>query len=180
MPVVNDKIWQGLATHQRVMANQRMIDLFDRDPERAQRYRISAAGLTLDYSKNLINDDSLNLFSRLIDANTLPQRVHEMFDGERVNLSENRQALHTLLRIRSAKRVPENLTHEADEVAHALARVDAIASAVRNGDWTGHNGKPVRNVVHIGIGGSYLGPRMAAEALTPYRSGNVECHYVAN
>ena len=180
MPVVNDKIWQSLFSHQQSMVRERMTAMFEADPGRAARYRIDAAGLRLDYSKNLVNDDSLNLFSRLIDANSLPQRVQQLFDGERINTSENRQALHTLLRARSARDIPARLTTEAEAVSRVLSRMESIATDIRNGRWLGHNGKPIRQIIHIGIGGSYLGPKMAAEALTPYQAGGIECHYVAN
>ncbi|MEX1237824.1 MAG: glucose-6-phosphate isomerase, partial [Pseudomonadales bacterium] len=123
--------------------------------------------------------ETLNLFSQLIDANELPHRVQLMMLGDIVNTTENRRALHTLLRTR-ANQVPEQLTDEARKVQDTLARMEAIADAIRSGNWTGYNDTRIRNIIHIGIGGSYLGPRMVAEALTPYASTGITCHYVAN
>ena len=142
------------------MSGERITALFDKDPRRVEQYRISAAGLTLDYSKNLINNDSLNLFSRLIDANALPQRVQQMFDGERVNTSENRRALHTLLRARLNKAVAPSLAAESEAIRRVLARMETIAGDIRSGAWTGHNGKAIRQIINIGIGGPHLGPEM--------------------
>ena len=179
MPGNNDAIWQALAAHQNRMSPLRMTDFFAGDPDRASRYQINGGGLLLDYSRNLITDETLNLFSRLIDANTLPHRVQQMIEGEKVNFTERRQALHTLLRTRKNK-IPVNLKQEGEQVADCLGRIDTISSAIRNGKWTGHNDAPLREIIHIGIGGSYLGPRMASEALSSYASGGIRCHYVAN
>lgn len=179
MPGTHDSLWQALSTHQSRMSGVRLIDLFEADGDRARRYQLSAAGLRLDYSKNLITDETLNLFSRLLDANTLPHRVQQMIEGERVNFTERRPALHTLLRTRKSKS-PANLKDEAEAVAQCLARMESIAGAIRSGKWTGYDGRPIRKIIHLGIGGSYLGPRMVAEALSPYQSGDIDCAYVAN
>lgn len=179
MPGTNDIVWQALATHQARIAGTRMTDWFAQDPGRASRYRLTAAGLTLDYSKNLITDETLNLFSRLIDANALPHRIQLMFEGERVNVSERRRALHTLLRTRPNK-IPNGLSTEGEAIAETLSRIERIASDVRSGAWTGAGGEKISSIIHIGIGGSYLGPRMVTEALTPYVHKDLECHFIAN
>ncbi|MEX2326881.1 MAG: glucose-6-phosphate isomerase, partial [Pseudomonadales bacterium] len=179
MPGTSDIIWQALATHQSKLAGTGLAELFTGDPDRARRYQLNTCGLTLDYSKNLITDETLNLFSQLIDANELPHRVQLMMLGDIVNTTENRRALHTLLRTR-ANQVPEQLADEAQKVQDTLDRMEAIADAISSGNWTGYNDTRIRSIIHIGIGGSYLGPRMVAEALTPYASTGITCHYVAN
>jgi glucose-6-phosphate isomerase len=179
MPGINDTIWQAIAVHQSKIASMHMTGLFEADASRADRYQIKAAGILLDYSKNLITDETLNLFSRLIDATSLPHRVQQLIDGERVNVTERRPALHTLLRTRP-NRIPQLLTRESEEVSRVLARIEEISTAIRNRKWLGHNGKAIKHVIHIGIGGSYLGPKVVAEALTPYRNNDIECHFVAN
>lgn len=180
MPIAHDKIWQALVAHQRTLSSRRMTALFAKDSTRAERYRIKAAGLLLDYSKNIADDDTLNLFSRLIDANTLPEQIQQVFDGARINSSENRPALHTLLRARENGSPPDHLRADAEVVALTLARMKSIATAIRNKTWKSHNGKPIRQIVHLGIGGSYLGPSMVTEALAPYATADVTCHFVAN
>lgn len=179
MPGVNDIVWQALATHRSKMAKTSLVQLFDKDPERASRYRIDAAGLSLDYSKNLITDETLNLFSRLIDANALPQRVQQMIEGERINATERRQALHVLLRTRPNK-VPGSVSAEGQAVANTLARMDEISSEVRAKRWRGYNDSPITDVIHIGIGGSFLGPEMVTTALEQTRRAALRVHYVAN
>lgn len=179
MPGVNDIVWQALATHRQKIERTSLVELFEQDPERVERYRLDAAGLTLDYSKNLITDETLNLFSRLIDANSLPHRVQQMIEGERINVTERRAALHTLLRTRPNK-LPETVLTEGQAVAETLARVEEISADIRAKRWTGTGDTPITDVLHIGIGGSFLGPQTVHAALEPGRRASVNVHFVAN
>ncbi|XOV85948.1 MAG: glucose-6-phosphate isomerase [Pseudomonadota bacterium] len=179
MPGPTDSLWQALAAHQTRITSRSLMQLFAEDSDRTNRYRLEAAGLTLDYSKNYITDETLNLFSQLIDANALPHRVQQMILGDRINNTERRPALHTLLRTRPNK-VPLQLSNEARLVAETLERMSGISGDIRRGKWQGATGRKISDIIHIGIGGSYLGPRMVAEALTPYLSGGIRAHYVAN
>lgn len=161
------------------MRHTSMLSMFDADPSRATRFSIEAAGLNLDYSKNLINDETLGLFQRLIDEIQLGASIEAMFTGERINPTENRAALHSLLRASAAPANPM-LADQYAAVQASLAQVKRISEAVRSGNWLGASGETITHVLHLGIGGSYLGPRMVEEALSPYSDGQIHCDYVAN
>jgi glucose-6-phosphate isomerase len=179
MDIRSTEAWQRLARHRESLGNARMTELFDADPTRAGRYRISCSGLTLDYGRNLITDETLDLLGDLADEVGIANRIQAMLSGELLNVTEERAALHTLLRA-SPGDIPAGLSAEAREVSHTLVRVESIATRIRDGEWTGATGKPITQVVTLGIGGSYLGPRMVTEALTPCTSSPVACHFVAN
>ena len=161
------------------MRHTSMLSMFEADPSRATRYSLQAAGLTLDYSKNLINDETLGLFQQLVDEIQLGAGIEAMFTGERINPTENRAALHSLLRASTAPANPM-LADQYAAVQASLAQVQRISEAVRSGNWLGASGKTITHVLHLGIGGSYLGPRMVEEALSPYSDGQIHCDYVAN
>lgn len=149
--------WQALAAHHREIGDLPMRDLFGKDPERARRYCVRAGDLLLDYSKNRITDDTLRLLLDLARAADVKGWTERLFTGAAVNTSENRPALHTALRQRDV----------TPEIAGVHARMKEFVSAVRGGTWELHTGTRVSDVVHIGIGGSDLGPRMVVEALRP-------------
>ena len=171
--------WQALTNHAQEMRQSSMMSMFEADPARATRYSMTAAGLTLDYSKNLINAKTLTLFQHLFDAIKLQPSIDAMIAGEPINRTENRAALHTLLRT-SPGQVSPQLTDQYGAVQASLASVKRISDAVRSGQWLGATGKTITNILHLGIGGSYLGPRMVDEALSPYDDGQIRCDYVAN
>jgi len=171
--------WQALLEHRESLLHRPMRNLFSTDPERAERYLIDAAGLTLDFSRNRLTDDILATLAELARACGLESRTEALFGGDIVNITEARPALHTALRD------PAGTTRAEDgsigqQVHSTLARMEALVQAVRSGRHCGHTGKPFTDVVSIGIGGSFLGPKLAVEALKPYWHGGLQCHFVAN
>jgi len=172
--------WQVLKQQRELLHARPMVQLFAEDPERAKRYFIEGAGLALDFSKNRITDDTLAALIALAHSRDLTGCRHNLLSGKKVNLTENRPALHTALR------APGNNTLLVDginiiaEVQQTLDRMEALVHSVWNHTRTGYSGKAFTDVVSIGIGGSYLGPRLVSEALQPYWHANIRCHYVAN
>ncbi|MFQ3232072.1 MAG: glucose-6-phosphate isomerase [Reinekea sp.] len=172
--------WQALTEHQTEMQNQHMRDMFQADAKRAQKYTTTAAGITLDYSKNRINDETLSKLTELANAAKLPEAIKAMFDGETINKSENRPALHIALRNRSNREITvagENIT---ETVNASLAKMKAFTAKVDSGEFAGFTGKKLRTIVNIGIGGSFLGPKVVSDALTPYWKEGFDLKYIAN
>jgi glucose-6-phosphate isomerase len=155
-------------------------ELFDRDPGRGERLVAEGAGLYLDYSKNLITDETLSLLGQLASEAGLEERTRAMFAGERINVSENRSVLHVALRMpRDRSLIVEGVDVVA-QVHEVLDRMSAFCDRVRSGEWRGHTGQPIHNVVNIGIGGSDLGPVMAYEALRHYSRREMRFRFVSN
>jgi glucose-6-phosphate isomerase len=171
--------WPALQKHAQQMSTTDILDLFAKDPKRAQRMSLTAAGLTLDYSKNLINDETLELFQQLLAESNLAPQIEAMFTGVKINQTEQRAALHTLLRA-GEDDIPTGLHDESAAVQGSLAAVRRISDDINSGSWLGFSGEAITHVLHIGIGGSYLGPRVIDEALAPYHNGKIHCDYVAN
>lgn len=167
--------WKSLEQHRNYWQNLQMRDLFADDPQRAQRFSLDAAGIFLDFSKNLINDETLDLFSQLAREAKLGDAIKDMFSGNPINNTEQRPALHTALRNFGPHRCSQEY-----EIPEALAKMDIFISKVHKGDWKGFTGKAITDVVNIGIGGSDLGPRMVTNALKAHHSGHVKLHFVAN
>jgi len=171
-----DKAWASLGRHCRTLRGFELRAAFAADPLRAQRMRLDAAGLTLDYSKNLLTARSVDLLVALALACELPARVRAQFGGEIVNNTEERAVLHTALRGSDAgARLPQ-----ACDVAATRVRMAELAQTVRAGAWLGWSGEPVCDVVNIGIGGSHLGPAFVTEALGHLRGASPRCHFVSN
>lgn len=173
-------VWPKLVQHAEALKAQPLKALFIANPERARRYSIEAAGIYLDYSKNFFDDETASLLIELASESGVFDLAQQMFDGVELNNSEQRPALHTLLRAKSA---PAGLESAFVEVRETLGRVKTISAAVRNGTWLGFSGKTIKHVLHLGIGGSYLGPKMVDEALASNRlkaEDDFVCHYVAN
>jgi len=172
--------WRALAAHQARIGSRHLREWFADDPDRADRMTLEQGDLLLDYSKNRIDDEGLRLLGELADAVDLRGRIDAMFAGERINVTEDRPVLHVALRAPA----DASLSVDGDDVVpgvHAvLDRMAAFAERVRDGEWKGHGGRPIRHVVHIGIGGSDLGPRMAVEALRPYAHPEIQVSFVAN
>jgi len=169
-----------LARHRAELEATTLHDLFAEDPTRGERLAVDAAGWYLDYSKNLVTDETLELLVDLARESLLPDHRDAMFAGAHVNVSEDRPALHTALRLpRSAKLVVEGVD-VVPEVHGVLDRMAAFSERVRSGGWTGHTGRRIRAVVNIGIGGSDLGPVMAYEALRHYASSELVVRFVSN
>ena len=157
-----------------------MRTMFASDPARAQRYSLEIDGLLLDYSKNRIDNDTLQLLTRLPDEAGLQQAREHMFSGERVNLTESRAALHTALRNCSDNSVYVDGHDVMPEVRAELGHMADFCKRVRSGEWLGYTGKPVTDIVNIGIGGSDLGPRMVCAALRPLWHERLAMHFVSN
>jgi len=172
--------WQNLRRHHEEVRDVHMRDLFASDPERFDRFSIRIGDILLDYSKNRITAQTLELLVALAEACGLPQRIEDMFSGGRLNVTEGRAVLHVALRNRSGAPILVNGRNVMDDVNAVLARIRDFTTAVRSGWWRGFTGKPMTDVVNIGIGGSDLGPAMVAEALKPYWSPALRPHFVSN
>ena len=154
--------------------------LFADDPKRGERLTLEAAGIYLDYSKNRVTDETLSLLVQLAEESGLRERIDAMFGGEHINVSENRAVLHTALRAPKGASVVVDGENVVPQVHAVLDRMSDFANRVRSGDWKGHTGKRIRNVVNIGIGGSDLGPVMAYEALKSYSERAMTFRFVSN
>jgi len=150
-------------------------ELFTQNPDRANTFSTSAAGIYLDYSKNLLREDTLSLLLDYTDTAALKDAIQALFSGANINNTEHRPALHTALRFQGA---PE--TEHEQAVADCRTQMQQFVERVHSGAWTGFTGKPIRHVVNIGIGGSDLGPRMVCEALRPWHNPDIQVHFVAN
>jgi glucose-6-phosphate isomerase len=172
--------WQALAAHQAKIEGMTLRTLFADDPGRAERFSAEGAGLFLDYSKNRITGETLKLLLELAAARGVAQRRDAMFAGKKINVSERRAVLHVALRASRGSRIDLEGANVVPEVHRVLDAMADFATRVRDGSFSGHTGKPIRNVVNIGIGGSYLGPKMAYVALRPYSDRSMTFRFVAN
>ena len=172
--------FEALQLHLKQIAPLKMREQFTADPERFQNFSLSAANLNLDYSKNRITKTTIDLLVRLAQARQLPKAVQSMFNGEHINRSEDRPALHTALRNFSDEPVLIAGVDVMPEVRSTLARMKEFCWRIRNQHWRGFSNKPFTDVVSIGIGGSFLGPKLASQALKPYWGKKINCHYLAN
>lgn len=179
-PLIRTPEWQALSKHQSQLAGVHMRTLFRDDPERFHRFSVSAAGLQLDYSKNRIDRSTLGLLTALAEARHLTAARDAMFSGQPINNTEHRPALHTALRAGPEQDIRVDGVNIVPEIQATLKRMEAFVEQVHSGARTGYRGDSLTDVVSIGIGGSYLGPRMMTEALRPYTRDGVRCHYVAN
>jgi glucose-6-phosphate isomerase len=179
-PLRHRTAFQALAAHHGEIEGAHLRELFASDPGRGTRLTAEAAGLYLDYSKHRITDVTVDLLVDLAEESGLADRTEAMFRGEHINVTEDRAVLHVALRLpRSASLVVDGRDVVAD-VHEVLDRMRAFADRVRSGDWTGHTGRRIRNVVNIGIGGSDLGPVMAYEALRHYSPRDMSFRFVSN
>jgi glucose-6-phosphate isomerase len=172
--------WAALERHQFELADVHLRDLFLADPTRGDRLAVEAAGLFLDYSKNRCTDETLRLLVALAEARGLREAIAAMFRGEHVNLTEDRPALHVALRMPRETSLVVDGVDVVAEVHAVLDRMSAFADRVRGDEWRGATGRPVRNVVNIGIGGSDLGPAMAYQALRTYSDRRFTVRFVSN
>jgi glucose-6-phosphate isomerase len=172
--------WKALDEHYQRINAVHLRELFARDPRRGERLTAEAAGVYLDYSKNRVAEDTLPLLLRLADEAGLGARIDAMFAGEKINVSENRAVLHVALRAPRGTSIMVDGQNVVSEVHAVLHRMADFSNRVRSGAWKGHSGKPIRNVVNIGIGGSDLGPVMAYEALRHYSERSLTFRFVSN
>ena len=167
--------WSDLEAHKTAWQTKTLAQEFKRDNNRAARYTIAAAGLELDYSKNHIDDAVLKSLLDIAQQADLKNAIKSLLRGDHVNNTEDRPALHTALR-----HTGKPITDEHKQVAATLERMEKLIADVHSGTWKGHTGETITDVVNIGIGGSDLGPRMVTKALTPFHTGHVKVHFVAN
>ena len=172
--------WGELQRHHAEIAGRHLRELFADDPERGERLVLEAEGLRLDYSKNRITDETLGLFARLAGDAGLAERKRAMFAGERINSTEGRSVLHVALRMPRSRSLVVDGRDVVKDVHEVLDRMAAFSDRVRSGEWRGHTGKRIRNVVNIGIGGSDLGPVMAYRALIRYSDRDLTVRFVSN
>ena len=171
--------WKALARHADAQRPVALLDLFAKDPLRSERLSCDAAGLHLDYSKQRVSRETLDLLLRLAEARGLPRAIERLFGGEIVNATERRAALHVALRNVSGRGVMSGGRDVMGDVLGVLERTTRFAEDVREGRWRGWTGEAITDVVNIGIGGSDLGPRMVCDALAPY-AGAIRTHFISN
>jgi glucose-6-phosphate isomerase len=172
--------WKALEAHHRALREVHLRALFAADPGRGERFSAEGAGLYLDYAKHRVTDDTLRLLVALADEAGLAARIEAMFRGEKINPTEGRAVLHTALRAPRGSSILVDGKDVVPEVHAVLDRMADFSHRVRQGTWTGHTGRPIRNVVNIGIGGSDLGPVMAYEALRAYGERSRVFRFVSN
>lgn len=172
--------WKNLRVHHEKFQRKHLRELFADDPERGDRLSIEALGIYLDYSKNRVSDETLGLLFDLAKESGLRSRIDAMFRGERINVTEQRAVLHVALRAPRSQSLVVDGTDVVPEVHAVLDKMARFCDKVRAGEWKGHTGRPIRNVINIGIGGSDLGPVMAYEALRHYSRRDMVVRFVSN
>ena len=173
--------YRALQAHYQQIQQRHLREFFEKDPARGERMNAEAAGLYLDYSKNRITEETLRLLSALAEDCGLRERIDAMFRGDKINLTEKRSVLHTALRAPRGQSLAAGAVPEAGEPVHqVLGHMAEFAASLRAGSWLGFTGKPIRNIVNIGIGGSDLGPVMAYEALRHYSDRKLTFRFVSN
>ncbi len=170
--------WKALQTHTQALPHMR--SLFEGDTQRFNKMSTSACGLFLDYSKNRATEETLSLLFKLADETQLVSKINAMFNGEVINTTENRAVLHTALRAKPEQKIMLDGVNIVQEVQETQQQMAKFVEAVSSGHWKGYTGKAITDVVSIGIGGSFLGPKIVSQALRPYWTGKLNCHFVAN
>ncbi len=179
-PTANRPAWKSLELHADTMQGIHLRTLFADDPARGERLTAEGAGLFLDYSKNRVNDKTLGLLIDVAEESGLRARIDAMFRGDRINITENRAVLHVALRAPRDASIIVDGTNVVPDVHAVLDKMADFANRVRSGQWKGHTGKRIKNVINIGIGGSDLGPVMAYEALRHYSERSMTFRFVSN
>ena len=180
IPLRERPSWKALEQHHSEIGGRHLRELFAAEPGRGERLSAEAAGLYLDYSKNRVTDETLRLLIDLAHESGLEERRDKMFAGEPINVSENRSVLHVALRMPKGSALVVDGTDVVAQVHEVLDRMAGFAQRVRSGQWQGYTGKPIRNVINVGIGGSDLGPVMAYEALRYYTRRDQTFRFVSN
>jgi len=177
---IKQAAWKALASHYKTVSKLHLRQLFADDPKRGQRMTVEAVGLYLDYSKNRITDETFKLLLQLAGESGLRARIDAMFRGDKINITEQRAVLHVALRAPKDASIIVDGKNVVPEVHEVLDRMADFSERVRSGEWKGHTGKRIRNVINIGIGGSDLGPVMAYEALRYYCERSMTFRFVSN
>jgi glucose-6-phosphate isomerase len=172
--------WKALEAHYANVRELHLRQLFADDPKRGEHFALEAAGLYLDYSKNRVTDETLKLLLQLAEECGLRGRIDAMFSGEKINITEDRAVLHVALRAPKGASIVVAGENVVPQVHAVLGKMSDFSDRVRRGDWKGHTGKRIRNVINIGIGGSDLGPVMAYEALKHYSQRSMTFRFVSN
>jgi glucose-6-phosphate isomerase len=172
--------WKALEDHYKSIQKTHLRNLFADDPTRGERLTVEALGIYLDYSKNIVTDETLKLLVQLAEESGLQQRIDAMFRGEKINITEKRAVLHVALRAPRGTSIVVDGENVVPEVHAVLDKMTDFSNRVRSGAWKGHTGKRIRNVINIGIGGSDLGPVMAYEALKHYSDRAMTFRFVSN
>jgi glucose-6-phosphate isomerase len=179
-PLTKRKAWKALQAHYEIVRGTHLRTLFADDPKRGERLAVEAAGIFLDYSKNRVTDETIKLLMQLAEESGLRSRIDAMFRGEKINVTEKRAVLHVALRAPKGSSILVDGENVVPQVHAVLDRMADFAKRIRIGEWKGHTGKRIRNVVNIGIGGSDLGPVMAYEALKHYSDRALTFRFVSN
>ncbi|WP_026463455.1 glucose-6-phosphate isomerase [Adhaeribacter aquaticus] len=177
---ITTNAWKKLEQHYEIMKSKHMIDLFAVEPSRFSKYSLHFENILVDYSKNIINEQTLEILLELAEEAELKDAVEKMFNGEKINLRENRAVLHVALRNRSNDPVLEDGKDVMPDVNRVLDQMKDFSEKVNSGEWKGFTGKAIEHIVNIGIGGSDLGPYMVTEALKPYQKEGLQVHFVSN
>jgi len=180
VPLTQRPQWKALERHYQQVRDVHLRTLFAQDPQRGERMAVEAVGIYLDYSKNRITDETLRLLLQLAEAAGLRQRINAMFNGEKINITENRAVLHVALRAPKGAVIMVDGKNVVPEVHAVLDKMANFSNRVRSGEWRGASGKPMRNIINIGIGGSDLGPHMSYEALKFYSDRNLTVRFISN
>jgi len=178
--LTHTEVWKQLRRHADTMAGRSMRDMFTADAARFERFSLRLDELLLDYSKNLITDETMALLMELARQRDVAGWTRRMFDGEKINVTEQRAVLHVALRNRGNRPIMLDGEDVMPEVNRVLGRMRSFTEAVRSGEWKGATGKPITDIVNIGIGGSDLGPVMVCEALKPYARDDLRAHFISN
>jgi glucose-6-phosphate isomerase len=179
-PLTQRPEWRALEEHYQGLRDTHLRALFADDPGRGERLALEAVGIYLDYSKNRVTDETLRLLLALAQSSGLRGRIDAMFSGEKINITEKRAVLHVALRAPKGSTILVDGQNVVPEVHAVLEKMASFADRVRSGEWKGHTGKRIRNIVNIGIGGSDLGPSMAYEALKHYSDRGITARFVSN
>jgi glucose-6-phosphate isomerase len=179
-PLTESAAWKALEQHHAEVGTKQIKELFAADPTRGERYTAEAAGIFLDYSKNRITDQTLKLLFALAEDRGLAERRDAMFRGDKINITEHRAVLHVALRASKDESIVVDGEDVVPQVHAVLDKMAGFAERVRSGEWKGHTGKRIKNIVNIGIGGSDLGPVMAYEALKHYSQRDLTFRFVSN
>jgi glucose-6-phosphate isomerase len=180
VPVTERSAWKALQAHYKKIRRMHLKKLFAQDAERGTRLTVEALGLFLDYSKNRITDETLQLLLQLAEESGLRAKIEAMFSGEKINITETRAVLHVALRAPRDASILVDGENVVPAVHAVLDKMSALSDKVRSGEWKGHTGKRIRNVINVGIGGSDLGPVMAYEALRHYSQRDMVFRFVSN
>jgi glucose-6-phosphate isomerase len=179
-PLTQLSAWKALEAHFQTIRSKHLHDLFAADPNRGTRLTAEAEGIYLDYSKHRITDETIKLLLKLAEESGLKAHIEAMFRGDKINITENRAVLHVALRAPKGASIIVDGKNVVPEVHEVLDRMSAFSDRIRSGEWKGHTGKRIKNVINIGIGGSDLGPVMAYEALRHYSQRDMVFRFVSN